>query len=415
MTSAVLLVAANGQTLIHKDIPKDIQKHIQNGGNKLSGSMWDPLTALLQGWLFTENFAVTVGNADGRLFEYTAGSMTLHTHVETASTSKWPLAMTMAGLVNDGTIHSLDDPVHKYLDWWTNDKADNRSYVTLSHLLSFTSGFGDGAPGANGVKHGPRSSVYSGSVDRGSCLGANNYTVLECAKWLYNNSKTYGRPGTVYSYNSIHLQLAGGLAEAVTGMSIQQVLAKYLWKPYGMVETTCLGTDGSGVNPELAVCLNTTGSDYEMFLKGQLAMSVNSPEIIKASETDHTPFLTGYSLYGHYGYGHFLECFDSATGFTPECEAANTHIDPGAFGYYPLLDRKNGFYLNVVAYEVGQFYPRSGIPEYLGLAVKPLVDAIMRGENITTTAPHHGTEFLALAMVDVNYCIGCYAKPLTCA
>jgi len=392
---------------------------IEINQNRESSALWKTLTDVLKGWLFTENFAVTIGNDKGRLFEYEAGTMTLHTHVETASTSKWPIAMMLAGVVNEGLVDSLDDPVNKYLDWWTKDKHDNRSYVTLAHLLSFTSGFGNGAPGANGVKTGSRSDVQrNGNLlhsEEDSCLDDSSYTVLECAKQLYNTTKTYGRPGTVYSYNSVHLQLAGGLVSAITGLDIQQILAKYLFDAYGMVETTCLGTDGKGSNPTLAVCLNTTGSDYEKFLSGQLSMSVLSPTIIKASETDHTTFLKGYSLYGHYGFGHFLECFDSPFGFTPACAAANTHIDPGAFGYYPLLDRKNGYYLNLVAYENGKFYPRSGIPEYLGVAVKPIVDAIVRGDtNVTYSVPHHDPKFNGLGLNDINYCMQCYVHPATC-
>jgi CubicO group peptidase (beta-lactamase class C family) len=44
------------------------------------------------------------------------------------------------GLVHDGTIPSLDEPVAKYVAWWPQTGAKSR--VTLAHLLSFTSGFG---------------------------------------------------------------------------------------------------------------------------------------------------------------------------------------------------------------------------------------------------------------------------------
>jgi hypothetical protein len=55
----------------------------------------------------------------------------MHTPVGTLSTSKWPSAMMIAGLVNDGTIESLDDLASKYLTWWTTDQNDKRSRVTL--------------------------------------------------------------------------------------------------------------------------------------------------------------------------------------------------------------------------------------------------------------------------------------------
>ena len=76
---------------------------------------WTPLRTLLDGWLFTKNYAVNVGTVDGSEFVYTHGNMTMDTPVGTLSTSKWPSAMMMAGLVNDGTIESLDDKASKYL------------------------------------------------------------------------------------------------------------------------------------------------------------------------------------------------------------------------------------------------------------------------------------------------------------
>ena len=88
---------------------------------------------------------------------------------------------------------------------------------------------------------------------------------------------------------------------------------------------------------------------------------------------------------------------------------------PGAFGFYPLIDRKNGYYMEIVAYEHTNItYPRSGIPEYLRLLVKPLVDAIMAGENITETAAHHDPRFNGLSLVDINYISGCYLNPKNC-
>ena len=39
-----------------------------------------------------------------------------------------------------------------------------------------------------------------------------------------------------------------------------------------------------------------------------------------------------YTLYGDYAFGHFLMCFDSVKGFTKECQEAQCHMDPGAYG-----------------------------------------------------------------------------------
>ena len=123
----------------------------------------------------------------------------------------------------------------------------------------------------------------------------------------------------------------------------------------------------------------------------------------------------GYTLYGDYGFGHFLECFDSVEGFTEDCKAAMVHSDPGAFGFYPLVDRRLGYYMEIVAFEASKRdYPRSGIPEYLRLLVKPLADAAIAGEGGYDFA-HHGPAQKGLTLADVNYVADCYLHPEHCA
>jgi len=99
------------------------------------------------------------------------------------------------------------------------------------------------------------------------------------------------------------------MATAASNLTIQEVLTKYLYKPYGMIETNC---EGNSSNPALAICFETTGSDYQNFLAGVLSYKVLSKEIVDASEKNMTPFMSKHNtMYGDYGFGHFLFCFDS--------------------------------------------------------------------------------------------------------
>merc|ERR1719277_1580203 len=174
-----------------------------------------------------------------------------------------------------------------------------------------------------------------------------------------------------------------------------------------------------GKCPDFGGSLITTGEDYERFLAGVLSYKPLSKEIVDASEEDSTPFMSSfYTLYGNYGFGHFLWCFDSVGGMTKKCRQDRVHADPGAFGFIPMIDRKHEFYVQVVSAEIPPTgsYPLSGIPEYLAVAIKPHVDAIMRptppdpSEHLT-----HSTQFLSLGVADVNYCLNCVLHPKSCS
>jgi len=393
-------------------------------------SKWNVLTELLEGWEFTTEYAISVGDASGELFRYEGGNFTMNTQVPTGSTSKWPSAMMVTGLVNDGTV-GLDDPVNQHLKWWTTDPADDRSQVTLRMLLSFTSGFGDGHPGQqfntraarkwrqeNNVQRDPIESLHSKLVrELGSAAAdpCNQTTgdISACAESIYKNVKLIGKPGSVYSYNGNHLQIAAAVAVAASGLTTEQVIHKYLLQPFNMTDSYYYGKC-----PGFADSLMTTAADYQKFLHGLLTYSPISEQIVKASEEDNTPFLAAeYSLYGDYGFGHFLMCFDSVDGFTNKCAEAQCHMDPGAFGFMPIIDRKHNYYMQVAAAEISPTgsYPLSGIPEYLAQAIKPHIDAIMSAHPPADEEHLHYTpRFMSMGVADVNYCLNCKLHPETC-
>ena len=105
----------------------------------------------------------------------------------------------------------------------------------------------------------------------------------------------------------------------VSGLKIHDFIDKYLFKPFNMTESYYYG-EGC---PDFGGDLVTTGADYEKFLHGILSYKPLSQDLVNESEKDYTPFLDDYyTLYGDYGFGHFLLCFDSYNGFTKECKDA---------------------------------------------------------------------------------------------
>jgi len=399
-------------------------RRLQHPPHPPKGDMWQPLRDLLESWELTENYAVTIGNASGQLFKYEGGKMTIDTLIPTGSTSKWPSALMFAGLVADGTFASLDSKVSDYLPWWTTDPADDRSLVTIRMLLSFTSGFGDGDPGLEGNTRAARewrkangrgeaqqiTLATHGPADPAPCNALLGNTSA-CVRSIYDTVELIGTPGQVYSYNSNHFAIAAGMAVAATGLDIHAVISKYLLVPFNMTSSSYLGRA-----PDFGAGLRTTGRDYDTFLSKVLTRQVLPRSIYDESETDQTPFMSDrYSLYGDYGFGHFLMCFDSVDGFTSDCAQQQNHIDPGAFGFIPILDRKNGYYVQVVAAELPPTgnYPLSGIPEYLAVAIKPHVDAIL-SPNPPNRRVHSHHALLSLSIADVNYCLHCKLHPSDC-
>lgn len=102
-------------------------------------------------------------------------------------------------------------------------------------------------------------------------------------------------------------------------------------------------------------------------------------------------------LRAHALLGQWWECLGygdagERTPLPPLCTDAHIQAGPGEFGFYPLLDRSGGggaagptrqpYYMAVVLAEPDSL---SGIPEYLRIVAKPIVDIILSGGDATAT------------------------------
>jgi len=338
---------------------------------------WEALQEGISAWAemsFDADFAVNVGDHTGTLFEWSTPGFSMDTtRMPGASLSKWPASVMISGLVNDG-IMSFDDRVNKYVTWWAKEDEDPRSKVTLRHLLSFTSGYLDDAD----VK-----------------CASKNGDFMDCAHQLYNASAKYEAPGRTWQYLSCHLQFAGAMAVAASGVPIHKLFEKYLYRPFNMTSTTW----DPPKNPSVAAGITTTGRDFENYLKRLLTYEVLPKSVLDEMETDlsKAPISpSGDGWFGHYGMGHWWECIGygtprERTPLPPVCTEAHVQAGPGMYGFYPLVDRSGGggaagpsrpeYYMQVV---LAEFFDLSGIPEYLRIMTKPVVDVILAGGDPST-------------------------------
>lgn len=334
-----------------------------------SADQWQVLRDGIDAWAALNldvDFTVNVGNAKETLFTYTKGKVGMQNRLPGASLSKWPAALTISGLVKDGIL-SFDDKVNKHVSWWSTDPKDSRSQITLRNLLTFQSGYTSDA-----------------SVN---CARSPFADFLSCAKELYEASDHRAPPGTTFAYISTHLQFAGAMAVAASGLSPEELFTKYLYKPLGMTGTTWTPKK----NPQFATGITTTGQDFEKLLQGLLTREFLGKEILDEMEKDWGAQVkpSGDGWFGHYAMGHWFDCMGYAAGqgrlgssapMSQHCLDENVPAGPGAYGYFPLVDRKRGYYFQIVLAEDSNC--RSEIPEYLRIIAKPVVDAIIGQTSI---------------------------------
>ena len=314
---------------------------------------WAPVTAELQASSI-DDLALIVGNASGEQYRFEKGGFRVANEYAIASASKWLTGATIVALVEQGVMSLADQP-QDYLAYWTDDPADPRSRITLTQLLSFTSGFHRG-PSLAG------------------CIGDESYDVQSCVAEWYGIGVD-AEPGTTYYYGPVHMQVAAAMAEIATGQSWSEITQLTVASPLGLS-----ATGFAGDNPRASGSATSTALEYAEFLRAQLTGEflatgfdeladqrldgvhiVSRPASIEAANVDW-----------YYGLGVWREC--DAPTWNADCEANVRISSPGAFGWYPWLDLENGYYA-VLAMEERFTFVNSPteISAALGARLRPLI------------------------------------------
>lgn len=246
------------------------------------------------------------------------------TRVAIASASKWLSALTLARLVEAGTLR-WDSRVGEYFP----AAPPAVRGITLTQLFSHTSGI---------------------DIDDHACLSSRQTTLQDCAGQILSLPLRW-TPGTAFAYGGNSMQVAGAMAEIASGRSWDALFIAEVVQPLGLAATdwTAAAIAGGYVpnpNPRIGGGARSTLDDYGRVLDMVLAGGLHQgrpyldARTLATMAVDHTVDLqiaaspvAGYG-YG-YGFGQWIEAKD-AYG------AAYRVSSPGAFGFTPWVDWRSG-------------------------------------------------------------------------
>jgi CubicO group peptidase (beta-lactamase class C family) len=195
--------------------------------------------------------------------------VTTATRFHVASMSKMVVAATTLSLMQDGKV-DLAAPITQYLPWFKLKQGDDASTLTLSLLLSHSSGFpsdtiplcGDGGP-------------------RQAYLAANPQPL-----WY--------PPGGAYDYSNAGFVLAAAVLEAAAGVSdgqYEQLAHDRVFAPAGMTTATFDTATAEAQEHATGYELDSTGKVTGTFeLTAQACPFLNPPGGILATASDYASF-----------------------------------------------------------------------------------------------------------------------------
>jgi len=217
-----------------------------------------------------------------------------------ASISKQFTAMSILLLAKRGQL-SLDDEVQKYIPEW----ADHGSRVTISHLLTHTSGLRDGF--TLHELNAARDDVFDNDV---------------MVKILARTRGLNFTPGTEFQYNNSAYAVLASIVSRVSGQSLRAFSEANIFKPLGMAHThfhddpsmivpnrvSGYHRDGSGLhlasdNGRIIgnAGLQTTVGNLLLWEQNFAEVRVGDRALITAMQTPAIP--TGWSDGSFYGFG----------------------------------------------------------------------------------------------------------------
>ena len=182
------------------------------------------------------------------IYKKNFGNWTDDKVVPIASASKWWAAATIMTLVDKGLI-SLDDKIAKYLPEFRG--KGSKSNITIRQTLAFTTGY---------IHHHAKQDDPS-------------ITQADLVRF-FADMDLKREPGTAFIYGGLQMEIAGRIAEVVTGKPYQQIFEDQILQPLGatstrignMVNRRPKNMDFTSANPLVPGGVVTNMIDYRKFI-----------------------------------------------------------------------------------------------------------------------------------------------------
>ncbi|UPK69971.1 serine hydrolase domain-containing protein [Chitinophaga filiformis] len=277
------------------------------------------------------NHIVVLISRNGELIYHKEINMTANTNFPIASASKWLSAAVIMSLVDDRKL-VLDDSVGRFLPVFSQY---GKGGITIRQLFSHTAGFA-GDENATNL--------------RNKYEYRRNLTLAQAVDSIAVYTPLANTPGAAFSYGSTSMQIAGRIAEIVSGKSWQVLFNEKIGKP---CEMNAVYSTTNILNPLIAGGVHTTANDYLNFLEmlenkgrfnGRQVLSTQAIDQMMKDQTNNAvirstpypanPFATYPLSVVRYGIGNWLDVVD-ASGHVQESSS------PGLFGTHPWQDTRH--------------------------------------------------------------------------
>lgn len=290
---------------------------------------WTALSAELQSHVPATVSGMTfMLSRHGRvIYSEAFGNQTLDTMLPIASAAKFPSMAAILTLVDDGVL-DLDTPISIYLKGFVTVPPD-KAGLTMRMLMNHTSGL-------------------SGTADA-PCLSNRMTTLQLCAQQILDLPLAY-TPGTHFDYGGNSMQLAGYVAEVLSGQSWSQFFANKIGTPLGLTRYTY----GNSANPRVPGGAVSDVGDYTRIMQMYLANGTFGSTRILSRQTYYEmqsdqrrglPALNnpGGNRLTKYSYGWWHSSAEHLQSQPAPITPGPELSDQGAFGCTPWIDLEHNY------------------------------------------------------------------------